>query len=148
MMKAHWSKHITRVLQWYHGRSGNLAKTRIIELAYHNAIPRPAPTEGQKNKLSDVLSFIKPLPRPVNAFNITWSELLEPNTMAARVNAQFGLGLVLPNQPVLAFNFIGLHPMSEAPDTPDALAAIEALHARILDMRSASIISDAPQGSQ
>ena len=142
-MKENWRELIQQLLQWYSSRTGGKPTGRLLELAYHNAIPREPRLDDKPQPLANVYNFLKPLPRPVNGFNMSWSELITSDPAGGQVNAQAGVGVVLPAQPVLAFNFTGLHPFAGAPDGEDAIAIVDTLHARILDMRAASIISEA-----
>jgi len=140
VMMSTWRAILDKFHDWYAATFGGKPNIKLVELSYNNAIP--ALVEGRPRRMSEVFRFVQP-GRTVNMFQVIWSESLTEDENGARVAAQFAIGTALPDQKVFGFNFHGLSPATGAADDPAAVGALDALHARILDIRAAQIISDA-----
>ncbi len=141
-MREDWGRVLARFYDWHEKRLGGRPVTRLLELAYHNAVPIQA--GNRRRKLSELIRFVHDGYRPMNSFAMNWSELLTREMTGSRVNAQAGLGVSPTGEPVFGFTFAGLAPFSEPADSVAAVETMDRLHDRIIDMRDNSIISDEP----
>jgi uncharacterized protein (TIGR04255 family) len=140
-MKARWLEMLERFRVWQEARVRSRPSSRLIEIAYHNALPMEV--NGRRKRISEVFRFVQPSPtRKLSSFQTSWAEQLSDAPDAPRVITQVGLGTAPPAQVVFAFNFTGLALAPKSATTSETLGTLDALHARILDMREASIISD------
>lgn len=140
-LRASWAEEVSRFVNWLQSQLSQQLLPRLVELTYNNAYPLVV--AGQKLKLSDIFKLLNPNYRPVNAFNVAWSEFLDTPTDGV-VSAQAGLGHAPPGQRVLAVNYFGLASVGgrvpEGEMVDQVLRTADKLHRRILDMHRSAVI--------
>ncbi len=128
-----------RFHSWCSGRLGIQPSPRLAELAYNNATPMMV---GEKfQRISEVFKFVSPS-RPVNAFQVVWTELIDKERKdAARVSATVALGSAPPVDRALIYNFSGVAPV-DGDSAEAAETSWKRLHERTLEMYAAAIVSN------
>jgi hypothetical protein len=138
-MRARWGDFVARFDAWQAKRLGGTSAVHMMELSYVNAIPMTV--RGERRRLSQLFRFVQPT-RPVNAFGVNWAELIPEHPGGARVQAQAGLGQhVQTGESVFSFSYGGMAAVQGGAGSEAAFAALDTLHARILDIHTAAIIS-------
>lgn len=137
-LKDEQIRNASKFRQWSMNRFGLSPKTRLVELLYNNG--DPIVLNGIRRRLSEIFRWVQP-GRPVNGFQVSWTELLElGRSDAPRVNAVVALGPALPVSEALLFNFSGFAPI-ENPSDSATYSCFDALHERILAMYEAAIVA-------
>ncbi len=141
-LRERWSVDTKHFCEWISDRLDHNMRFRLVELSYNNAFPLLI--EGGTRKLSDVVKFFTPIGRGVTSFNATWTEHLDPPA-SGYVQAIVGIGTAPPALPVIGVNFFGLGALSSVDDqlVESAMQGADKLHGRILDMRKATIHTEA-----
>ncbi len=138
-LRGEWKTILDRFYNWSSTLSGGNPKSRLIELAYYNAISLER--HGKLRKLSDIMKFNDLKGRELIQFKMAWTEIIGDLYGGGRVMAQIGTGVASPSTPILGYNFNGLAPMSEEANSTPSLDLLDALHNKILDMHQSAIIS-------
>lgn len=139
MMKTRWAAAFDKFTRWHEQKIGGTPDIRVVELGYNNA--DPVSVDGRARRLSEMFRFVQPSSRQLISFQALWSELVQDVEPFALVTAQATIGTAAPDQVVFVYNFTGLGMVRENAGVVEAVAHLDALHVRILDMREAAIIS-------
>ncbi len=135
-LKVEWLAEFHKFNAWCSKRMGVVPKAKLVELGYNNA--SPIVVGGQRRRLSDIFQWVRPA-RPVNAFQVSWMELLETDRIdAARVAAVAAVGAAPPVLEALIYNFTGFAPIDND-DERTISDAFDMLHRRILEMYDSAI---------
>ena len=135
-LKREQAQYSGQYREWYQKRFGLSPQTRLVELAYNNAAPFVM-DDGKRRRLSEIFKWVQPS-RPVNAFQVAWTELLELGRPdAPRVNAFVSIGAAPPVPEALIFNFAGFAGIDNS-EKSTIYHWLDALHARILAMFDAA----------
>jgi uncharacterized protein (TIGR04255 family) len=139
-LKASWSVEAAKFHDWCARRLGVRPTARVFELGYNNATP--IVLNGARRRLSEIFRWVQPS-RPVNAFQVSWLELMSKDRPdAARVAGFVTVGSAPPVAEALIFNFTGFSPADGAVGPKEAMNIFDSLHHQITEMYQAAIFPE------
>ncbi|MBV8140884.1 MAG: hypothetical protein JOZ60_02435 [Verrucomicrobia bacterium] len=139
-LKATWGIEASKFHDWCAQRLDVRPSARLFELGYNNATP--IVVSGTRRRISDIFRWVQPS-RPVNAFEVSWLELMSKDRAdAARVTGFVTVGSAPPVSEALIFNFTGFGPADGSVEPDPATRMFDSLHQRITEMYEAAIIPE------
>lgn len=139
-LKALWRVEASKFFGWCERRLGVRPSARLFELGYNNATP--IALNGSRRRLSEIFRWVQPS-RPVNAFQVSWIELMSKDRPdAARVAGFVTVGSAPPVSEALIFNFTGFGPADGSGEGDEATQVFDSLHHQVNEMYKAAIIPE------